>query len=287
MSFNPAYINLDRRFVDFRPGEDLEIIRQTSAILDSSDKDLTWKDLHSSRCVVVLGEAGTGKTWEFQEETWRLTQRGEFAFFVPLERLLKKPISEAIESADRQRFAEWQKSGKQAVFFLDSVDETKLREPQAYNQALNGFFHGFDQAQCLRLRLFLSCRNSKWAHDVDDRPLRRSMSLPNDDQVKDKAPSLRVAAFAPLDEAAVLKFVAGKGIYGGPEFYQAITRAGAQGFATRPKDVEDLLLYWRDKGTIGSLTQVIRHSLESSLRERRTDQPDSQRWPRPFGQLCG
>jgi hypothetical protein len=275
MPFDPDYIDLDRRFLDVRPGVDLETVRRTRGFLGSSANDLTWEDLYKSRCIVVLGEAGTGKTWEFQEEAWRLTQKGEFAFFVRLEYLLNSPISEAIDAGDRGRFSEWQRSSGQAVFFLDSVDETKLREPQAYEQALNSFFHGFAPTQIHRLTVFLSCRNSKWTHDVDDKTLRRGMFLPPHDVVnKDAHLSLRTVAFAPLDEAAVLKFAAGKGMSDGPAFYRAIIKAGVEDFATRPKDVEDLILYWREKGTIDSLSQVVLYSLEKLLRERRPDQPD-------------
>ena len=51
---------------------------------------LTWEDLHKKRVVVVLGEAGIGKTVELQLEAERLTAARCPAFFLPLNLLRTK-----------------------------------------------------------------------------------------------------------------------------------------------------------------------------------------------------
>jgi hypothetical protein len=47
----------------------------------------TWSDLHENLLVVVLGEAGIGKTVEFQNEASRLVKNGKHAFFISLNQL--------------------------------------------------------------------------------------------------------------------------------------------------------------------------------------------------------
>jgi hypothetical protein len=46
--------------------------------------DLEWGDLLARRVVVVLGEAGMGKTWEFEDKVKRLEAEGKPAFFIAL-----------------------------------------------------------------------------------------------------------------------------------------------------------------------------------------------------------
>jgi hypothetical protein len=47
----------------------------------------SWSDLHEKPLVVVVGEAGIGKTIEFKYEVARLTAEGKAAFFLPLNQL--------------------------------------------------------------------------------------------------------------------------------------------------------------------------------------------------------
>ena len=52
-----------------------------------SRSGLLWSDLLKKRLVVILGEAGIGKTFEFQNEAKTLASENQAAFFLPLNQL--------------------------------------------------------------------------------------------------------------------------------------------------------------------------------------------------------
>jgi hypothetical protein len=49
-----------------------------------SRSGLLWSDLLKKRLVVILGEVGIGKTFEFQNEAKTLASENQAAFFLPL-----------------------------------------------------------------------------------------------------------------------------------------------------------------------------------------------------------
>ena len=87
--------------------------------------------------VVLLAEAGAGKTIEMREQAHRLVEDGRFAFFIPLESLDRKPVVDLLSAPEEARLGRWKADGREpAWFFLDAVDELKLVEGKL-DQALN------------------------------------------------------------------------------------------------------------------------------------------------------
>src|SRR5260221_14091792 len=62
-----------------------------------ADKNLSWDDLLKESRVVVLGEPGSGKTWELRERFRLLAGRGEFAFFIRPDRLVGRELKNTLE----------------------------------------------------------------------------------------------------------------------------------------------------------------------------------------------
>jgi type II secretory pathway predicted ATPase ExeA len=58
----------------------------------ASGGGLTWDALLKKRLVVVLGEAGIGKTYEFRQQAQRLQSEEKAAFFVPLNSLERQEV---------------------------------------------------------------------------------------------------------------------------------------------------------------------------------------------------
>ena len=106
-----------------------------------------WVELLEHSRVVLLVEAGSGKSDEMLAQSRRLVREVLSAFFIPLESL-EDGFHYSLESiADQNRFDAWKEDGERlAWFFLDAVDELKLtggkldRALRQLSRALSGHF---------------------------------------------------------------------------------------------------------------------------------------------------
>jgi hypothetical protein len=57
-------------------------------------------------------------------------------------------------------------------------------------------------------------------------------------------------------------------------FLEAIERADASSFTSRPQDLEGLTEFWLDKGRVGSRLEIMRNSIDRRLAERDQDRAD-------------
>ena len=82
-----GYVDLARRFIPFEETADSDEAAWISYYRPTyiGWRALNWDELvgKDSRCVVVLGEAGSGKSWEFEARAEILNSRGVGAFFAP------------------------------------------------------------------------------------------------------------------------------------------------------------------------------------------------------------
>ena len=69
------FIQLDRTFTEYDPDRDQEELAQQSYLQEflGASSQLTWEKLLEHGRAVVLGEAGSGKTWEFEAQGERLS----------------------------------------------------------------------------------------------------------------------------------------------------------------------------------------------------------------------
>src|SRR5262245_8533573 len=130
----PLFIELDRRFEKLEREEQSEAsaLRSytsgPSARLFGIETGLGWPELLENRLVAVLGEPGSGKTWEFRERVRLLKEDGKFAFFIQLDQLVSGSLPQIFEPQKAQLFSRWRRSAEEAFFFLDSVDEAKFHK---------------------------------------------------------------------------------------------------------------------------------------------------------------
>jgi hypothetical protein len=101
-----------------------------------SRSGLLWSHLLKKRLAVILGEAGIGKTFEFQNEAKSLVGENQAAFFLPLNQLDAPGGFEQALIDERGRYESWLKSEQPGYFFLDAVDEARLTSPIAIQNAL-------------------------------------------------------------------------------------------------------------------------------------------------------
>ena len=97
---------------------------------------ISWTEILEHSRVVLLAEAGAGKTVEMEERAKRLAREGQYAFFLPLEALDRDPISDLLSNSEALRFHQWKEDSEAAVwFFLDAVDELKGAFKNAFRRS--------------------------------------------------------------------------------------------------------------------------------------------------------
>ncbi len=113
-----------------------------SAYLGLTKGKLTWKDLHNKPLYVIVGEAGIGKTVEFELEAQRLRSAGNPAFFVALNQLVDSESWERALAESFDGYEHWKSSTGTAYFLLDAVDEARLTGQADFERALSVVSYG-------------------------------------------------------------------------------------------------------------------------------------------------
>lgn len=120
---------------------------------------LTWETLLRSKRILLISEAGSGKTHECREQARRLAANGEAAFFVELASLASTHLRDLLGYEEETRFDLWLASESEiATFFLDSYDELQLTKG-SFKQALDRFVKGI-QSNLNRVRVVVTTRRS-------------------------------------------------------------------------------------------------------------------------------
>jgi hypothetical protein len=154
------HVELNRTFLRLgdREGHDPEALKVYAAFgLEGED----WAKLLERSRVVILAEAGTGKTHELLEAARRLRKQGKSAFFCRLEDLAVLPLAEALEEGNIAEFDSWSAGQESGFFFLDSVDEARLKDSRYFERALRSLARSLARGRggpCAHLRLSQSKR---------------------------------------------------------------------------------------------------------------------------------
>jgi hypothetical protein len=293
-----THIALDRRFVVWNEEEGSAIERLRMPRADS--EDIAWKELRTHQRIVMLAEAGSGKSEELKEQARALSEQGDFAFYTRVHDAALDGLSESLLPAERERLAAWIASDRLAWFFIDSVDEAKLDRidlGRALRKVADGVGAGLRRAHVI-----LSGRITDWEFRVDLGHFTQLLPVPPDPQkfeppspdvilgralrgdyhqkgyqaVESAKPPLTVL-MTPLDEPRVRIYAAAHGIGDSDPFIRAIDAADLWFLARRPLDLDWLVAYWKQHGRFGALSAMIGVSLRERLREtnRQHAQDDS------------
>jgi hypothetical protein len=159
------HIELDRAFWPLGDGDEYDPDMLRAKATFGVDR-LHWSDLLEMTRVVILAEAGTGKTHELRETARRLRREGKAAFFCRIEELAADGLENALVEGDAEEFRTWLIGSNTAWFFLDSVDEARLANPQFFERALRALARRLDRATS-RARIFITARVSDWRATAD------------------------------------------------------------------------------------------------------------------------
>jgi hypothetical protein len=258
----PRTIPLDRRFEEWRNGElsDPEL-RSRFRLSRGSE---TWNDVLAKPRVVILAEAGSGKTEEMKEQARLQSEAGAFAFYATVQDVGHRGLPEALRPAARQRFNSWRAGDRPAWFFIDSIDEAKLdgiRLERALGQLATAIYGAEGRAH-----IILSGRLTDWEFRRDlkrlddelpmpaDRPVLPPPTAddvvvstirderPNEDGPKPETPL--VVVMMPLDPERVRVFAEAKRIDDLDAFIAEIESANLWRFARRPLDLQWMVQFW-------------------------------------------
>lgn len=286
----PKHIELNRTFLPFtQEGNfDPDYLRAQARFGLSV---LTWTDLLALYRVVILAEAGTGKTHEMQAQTEQLRGDGRQAFFIPIEDLAQGRFEEALLIGQPQEYHDWLGSDSPAWFFLDSVDEARLSHPRNFEKAIRRFARSLGPSSN-RAHVYISSRVSDWratsdfrlvedllphvtVQKIDENEEQRDKELPSTD---DETPAgsetqteIKIVQLAPLDLDQMKRFAAGHQMAEVNMFIDAIQRNDAGIFAERPQDLLELIAYWAEHQRIGTHAEMIAFNIERKLQETNLD----------------
>jgi hypothetical protein len=293
------FVDLSRRFrtltnVELENPDD---IAELSDIVPGASLD--WPDLLEESRVLLLAEAGSGKTEEMREQAQQLVAAGKYAFFVPLESLAKEDLRSVLSSDQERAFEAW-KADKLATawFFLDAVDELKLTEGKL-DRALARIEKAVDRDRD-RIRVIVSSRPHDWRPEIDMRTLVSTLPImskplspgispdevflrvvrrdPNrggpardsDKKRQEHGSQVCVVALLPMSERQIDVFARARGVRDPDAFRAELEKQHAWSFARRPLDLGELIVVWEAAGHLG--TRADQH--EANVRAKLRDDPD-------------
>jgi len=277
-------------FVDL--GRTFKILRDHGITEDSQrfdpasayGKSIPWSELLEWPRVVILSEAGSGKTKEIREAARRLRYEGKAAFFLRLENL-NTDIEDALEEGSFEEFEAWRRTGECGWLFLDSVDEARLQSPKDFERAIRAVKRHLADAGP-RVRIVLTSRASEWrpvsdlslceAHIPCPPPSSQEDGATSDNSGKPVPPSTaggkyQFVTLEDLSREQVTIFAKAHGLEDLNGFLNALDLVGEAMYHSRPADLLELFAQWHSQKRFGSRLDMMRENVKMRLRERDQD----------------
>ena len=237
------------------------------AFRNLSNEHRTWEDLLEHQVVVVLGEAGSGKTTEFRDRANRLAQEGQAAFFVPINCALNGSSLKDLLDESPSNLETWLASNEMGYFFLDAVDEARLQTHMDLDSALRNIVRQV-RPGLGRACFILSSRITDWYTPGVKEIVQQVICGAFQRQI-DGGEEIRPAEFTldPLSSAEAKRLARDSGIADVDTFWQSVEIGGYEFMASRPLDLKWMTDFWKAKGRFGSLTEMMQTSIQQRLRE--------------------
>ncbi len=286
-------VDLDRRFEQWtesdREGPEIRLA------FGLGDGGVGWLELIKKRRVVILAEAGSGKSTEFRERARLTALSSPYVFHASVEDVGNEGLDGALSPEARNRLAAWRKGADEAWLFIDSVDEAKTAgvKFQSVVRKIADGIHGAEE----RCHIFLSGRFTDWEPQRDFETLKqwlpvssltpmpertpeeeilrivRNQKEPKDKEVLDEQPY--VAIMMRLDSKRVRTFAESQNVPNIDLFLKAIDDEDLWHFARRPMDLQWLIGFWKSEGRLGTLTEMVERSISEWLKETNPDRARS------------
>lgn len=281
------HVDLNRKFLPVSNKDDADPDAIRFNYLWSREPQPGWQELLQMPRVIVLAEAGTGKTEEFRETARRLRREGKAAFFCAIEELVSEGIERAFDVGTFSEFNAWLETNESGWFFLDSVDEARLVSHDHFKRALKRISLSLDSAT-QRAFIYISGRGSDWNAISDLALIEEYLPTPKSDEESlkssesatpeqldnsanneeaDATGPIKIFRLSPLSQEQITLFSSHHGVIQPQCFIEAVERADAGIFAERPRDLIDLVEYWKQFGKIASLEEMTEFNIQQKLTE--------------------
>jgi hypothetical protein len=243
-----------------------------------------WDDLLKSRRILMVSEAGAGKTYECQACQKRLWDDGEPAFFLELAILADKEVSAMLGPDEQARFDQWRRSQSgTATFFLDSIDELKITQ-KSFEQALKSLGRAC-AGNMGRVRVVITTRPIP----LDRRLIERHLAIPPEKEPDASAESFadtamqgkrprkddseavkewRNVGLMPLAPEEIKAFAVAQGVQDPEALLADIRKRDAEDYARRPQDLIELCADWKDHHRIRSHGEQVETNVTNKLKPR-------------------
>ena len=273
---------IKRSFRDLSDAEVADIEKASGLAAIGWTGSLGWDELLRSYRVLIVSEAGAGKTYECQAQQRKLWKAGEPAFYLDLATLAGGSVRDMLSKEEEARLDTWLRSQSEiATFFLDSIDELKLtlgkfdQALKRLNKALGG--------QLGRARVIITTRPVP----VDRELITDHLPIPVSgeaqptaeafaDMVMDrsgKKPATdagvkpwRNVGLMPLSRAQMREFTVLQGVLDPDALLADISQRDAEEFAQRPQDLLELCSDWREHRRIRSHREQVETNVATKLK---------------------
>ena len=276
-------VDLSRQFVplDAKDREHIEAFLASRSAYYLKD----WPNVLEQYRVVILAEAGSGKTTELRARADALKVEGKFSFYATVQDVANEGLEGA--SGEKAEIAKWKRSDKEAWLFIDSVDEAKFNGFR-FETALRRIKEAIESAAS-RAHIVISGRYTDWEFQGDLERLKHYLPVPSTSaelgeptseavligaldgesrkQRKKEESEPTVWLMAPLDEERTKMFARAKKVADVDAFIAGIEGGDLWTFARRPIDLDWLTAYWLQHRRFGHLAQMMEVCLVERLRE--------------------
>ncbi len=278
---------IERSFQNIPKGSLTESDQQSFLVSMGWSKAQGWEQLLLSKRILIVSEAGGGKTHECRAQQKMLWDAGQPAFFLELATLAQSDVRSMLDDNEEYRFDEWLVSQSDvATFFLDSIDELKL-SVGTFEQALKRLRKGITGQHLGRVRIIITTRPIPFdeqlvqSHLPIPPPVEMEVSGEMFAQVAmqgraskyksdwdHSTTEWRSVVLMPLSDEQILQFAADKGVDDPHALMADLRRRNAQEFARRPQDLIELCADWRDLKRIRTHRDQVQSNVRIKLKAR-------------------
>ena len=278
---------IERTFQNIQEGRLSEADQQSFLVSLGWSTGTTWEHLLRSKRVLIVGEAGTGKTYECRSQAKRLRESGEPAFFIEIAALATGDLRSLLDDEEEACLDMWLSSQSDvATFFLDSIDELRLTR-HSFEQALKRLRKGI-HSQLGRARIVTTTRPIP----LDEQLMRDVLPVPQElsrtrreetfamiamhqrptgqagSEADNAVLAWRTVALMPLSDSQIVEFAREQGVEDPETLLEDLERRNAQEFTRRPQDLIELCADWREHKRIRTHRDQVAANVRMKLQPR-------------------